>query len=92
VSAQSTWKKSTAHAGGLRAQKLPPTGVGAPQWRWWDPVALQDPADPRGAHAAAEREQLTLDLTYPQRGFSRAIRTTKAASPSSTGGRLVRFG
>ena len=29
---------------------------------------------------------------YPQRGFSRAIRTTKAASTSSTGGRPVRVG
>ena len=29
---------------------------------------------------------------YPQRGFSRAIRTTKAARTSSIGGRPVRFG
>src|SRR3954452_9938070 len=25
-------------AGGLGAQELPPTGVGVPQGRWWDPV------------------------------------------------------
>jgi hypothetical protein len=49
------------HAGGLRAQKLPPAGVGVPQWRWWDAVALQDPPDRRGADAVAELEQLALD-------------------------------
>ena len=31
-------------------------------------------------------------LMYPQRGFSRAIRTTKAVSTSPIGGRPVRFG
>src|SRR5689334_11699139 len=49
VSAQSTWKKSTAS--------------NSPCSRW-----------------------------YPQRGFSRAIRTTKSARTSSIGGRPVRFG
>ena len=44
------------HAGGLRAQELPPTGVGAPHRCRWDPVALQDPPDRRGAHAMAECE------------------------------------
>ena len=33
------------HAGGLRAQELPPTDVGVPQRRWWDPVARQDSPD-----------------------------------------------
>jgi hypothetical protein len=46
------------HAGGLGAQKLPPTGVGAPDRCRWDAVALQDPPDRRGAHAVAESEQL----------------------------------
>jgi len=49
------------HAGGLRAQELPPAGVGVPRWRWRDAVALQDPADRRGADAMAELEQLALD-------------------------------
>ena len=40
----------------------------------------------------AELEQLALQPLYPQRGFSRAIRTTKATSTSSIGGRPVRFG
>jgi hypothetical protein len=80
------------HAGGLGAQELPPTGVGVPHRRRWDPVALQDPPDRRGTHAVAEPEQLTLEPQYPQRGFSRAIRTTKATSTSSIDGRPVRFG
>ena len=80
------------HAGRLGAQELPPTGVGVPQRRRWDPVTLQDPADRRGADAVAELEQLALQPPYPQRGFSRAIRTTKAARTSSIGGRPVRFG
>src|SRR6185312_9666559 len=53
------------HAGGLGAQELPPTGVGAPQRCWWDPVAPQDPPDRRGAHAMAESEQLALDPHIP---------------------------
>jgi hypothetical protein len=55
-------------------------------------VALQDPPDRRGTHAMAECEQLTLDPPVPQRGFSRAIRTTKATRTSSIGGRPGRFG
>jgi hypothetical protein len=80
------------HAGGLRAQELPPTGVGVPQRRRWDPVTLEDPPDRRGTHEVAQPKQLTLEPQVPQRGFSRAIRTTTAASTSSTGGRPVRFG
>jgi hypothetical protein len=79
------------HAAGLRAQELPPTGVGVLPRSRRDPVALQDPPDRRGAHAIAESEQLTLDPHVPQRGFSRAIRTIKAASTSSIGGRPVRL-
>jgi hypothetical protein len=40
----------------------------------------------------AECEQLALILTYPQRGFSRAIRTTKVTRTSSIGGRPARIG
>ena len=80
------------HAGGLCAQELPPAGVGVPGWRRWDPVALEDPADRRGADAVAEFEQFTLDPAYPQLGFSRAIRSTSAARTSSIGGRPGRFG
>ena len=53
------------HAGGLGAQELPPAGVGLPDRRWWDAVALQDPPDGRGAHAVAEFEQLALDSHVP---------------------------
>ena len=49
------------HAGGLGAQELPPAGVGVPRRRRWDPVALEDPPDRRGADAVAEFEQLALD-------------------------------
>jgi hypothetical protein len=49
------------HAGRLRPQELPPTGIGAPRRRWRDSVALQDPPDRRGAHVMAECEQLALD-------------------------------
>jgi hypothetical protein len=53
---------------------------------------LGDPADRRGAATMAELEQLTLDLTYPQLGFSRAIRATIAARTSLIGGRPGGFG
>ncbi len=80
------------HAGGLRAQELPPAGVGAPQWRWWDAVTLEDPSDRRGADAVAELEQLALDpLVSPVR-LCVAIRTTRTASTSLIGGRPGRFG
>jgi hypothetical protein len=49
------------HAGGLRAQELPPPGVGAADRRRWDPVALEDATDRRGADTMAEFEQLALD-------------------------------
>jgi hypothetical protein len=65
VSAQSTWKKSTEHAGGLRAQELPPADVGVPHGSRWDPVTLEDPPDRGRADAVAELEQLTLDPQVP---------------------------
>jgi hypothetical protein len=60
------------HVGGLRAQELPPTGVGMPNWGRWYPVTLQDLADRRGADAVAELEQLALDpLVSPLRVLRR---------------------
>jgi hypothetical protein len=53
------------HAAGLRAQELPPAGVGVSQRRRWDAVALKDPPDCRGADAVAELEQLALDPRVP---------------------------
>ena len=44
------------HAGGLRAQELPPAGIGMPQRRWRDPGTLEDPLDRRGADTMAEVE------------------------------------
>src|SRR4051812_20663913 len=49
------------HAGRLGAQEPPPTRIGVSRWRWWDPAALQDPPDRRGAEPVAELEQLALD-------------------------------
>jgi hypothetical protein len=51
------------HAGGLGAQELPPAGVGMPDRRRWDAVALKDPTDRRGADAVAECEQLAPSWT-----------------------------
>jgi hypothetical protein len=48
-------------AGGLGAQELPPAGVGVPDRRRWDPAALEDATDRRGADTVAEFEQLALD-------------------------------
>src|SRR4051794_25482090 len=80
------------HAGGLGAQELPPAGIGVPDRCRWDPGARQDPPERRGADTATEVEQFAPDLWYPRRGFSGAIRTTKAARTSSIGGRPVRLG
>src|SRR4051795_4196922 len=66
------------HAGGLRAQELPPAGVGVPDWRRWDPVALEDPTDRRGADPMAQFEQLTLDPPVPPARISRVTRSTRA--------------
>jgi len=49
------------HAGGLRAQELPPTRIGVLERCWRDPVAAQDPPDRRGADSVAELEQLALN-------------------------------
>jgi hypothetical protein len=60
---------SSAHVtncpGGLRAQELPPTVIGMPDRRRWDPATLQDPPDRRRADTMAEFEQLTLDSHIP---------------------------
>jgi hypothetical protein len=50
------------HAGGLAAQELPPTGVGVPERRRWDSVALEDPPDRRDVDSVAEFEQFALDF------------------------------
>jgi len=78
-------------AGGLGAQELPPAGVGVSERRRRDPVALEDPPDRRGADPVAELEQLALDPAVSQLEFSRAMRSTSAASTSSSGGRPDRF-
>jgi hypothetical protein len=44
------------HAGGVRTQELPPTGVGVSVRGWRDAVALQDPPDRRGPDAVTESE------------------------------------
>jgi hypothetical protein len=44
---------------------MPPTGVGVPDRRRWDPVTLQDPPDGRRADAVAEFEQLALEPQIP---------------------------
>jgi hypothetical protein len=76
------------HAGGLGAQELPPCGVGAPNRCRWDPVALQDPPNRRGAPTRWPSSSSSPRIRwYPQRGFSVAIRTTSAATMSSIGGR-----
>jgi hypothetical protein len=59
------------------------TGAGGMRWRCRIRRIVEAPT-------AAELEQLALKP--PQRGFSRAIRTTRSASTSSIGGRPVRFG
>jgi hypothetical protein len=56
------------HAGGLGAQELPPARIGLSQWRWRDPVTLQDPPDRRGTDAVAELEQLALPSCIPSSG------------------------
>jgi len=71
------------HAGGLRAQEPSPTRIGMSRWRRWDPVALEDPPDRRGADPVAELEQLALHPAISQLGFSRAIRCTSVAMTSS---------
>jgi hypothetical protein len=54
------------HAGGLGAQELPPAGVGAPQWRWWDPVArlrVSYDLTALGPHAAERLETSRVNFT-----------------------------
>ena len=48
------------YVSGLGAQELTPTGVGVPARCRWDAVALEDPADRRGADAVADRRCLVL--------------------------------
>src|SRR3954451_14354369 len=80
------------HAGRLRAQELPPTGVGgrtgAAGIRWRCRIRRIVEAPTRWPSVSSS----PWILTYPQRGFSRAIRTTKATRTSSIDGRPIRFG
>ena len=81
------------HAGGLGAQELPPAGVGVPDRRRWDPVALEDPPDRRGADAVAEFEQLALDpLVSPARVLPSPSARPARRATSLIGGRPGRFG
>ena len=80
------------HAGGLGAQELPPAGVGVPDGaggiRWRFRIRRIVEAPTRWPSLSSS----PWILRYPQRGFSRAIRTTRAARTSSIGGRPGRFG
>ncbi len=79
-------------AGRLRAQDLPPAGVGVPDraggmpWRCRIRRIVEAPTRWPSVSSSP------WILTDPQRGFSRAIRTTKATRTSSIGGRPARFG
>ena len=77
------------HAGGLGAQELAPVGVGVPERCRRDAVALEDPAVEAPMRWPSVSNSPWIRI-YPQRGFSRAMRTTRAARASSIGGRPVR--
>jgi hypothetical protein len=80
------------HRRGLRAQELPPSGVGAPLRSWGDLQGFEHAADRGGADPVAELEQLTLDPLIPQPRFSVASRSISATISALTGGRPSRFG
>jgi hypothetical protein len=80
------------HAGGLRAQELPPTRIGMPHGAVGMRCCLRIR---RIVEARTRWPSLSSSpwiLVYPQFGFSVAILTTRAASMSSIGGRRGRFG
>jgi len=79
------------HVGRLGAQELSPVGVGAPQQRWWDAVRCRIRRIVEAPMRWPSLSNSPWIRAYPQRGFSRAIRTTKAARTSSIGDRPVRF-
>jgi hypothetical protein len=68
-------------------QELPPRRVGVPDRSRRYPPPLQDAAEGGRSHAVAELEQLTLDLWYPQLGFSLAMRVISSVTAAETGGR-----
>ena len=80
------------HGGGLGAQELPPAGVGVPdgaggmRWRWRIRRIVEAPTRWPSLSSSPWIRM------YPQRGFSRAICITSAASTSSIGGRPGRLG
>jgi hypothetical protein len=93
VTAQSTWKKSTANmvVACVRRNRrqlvsVCRDGAGGIRWRFRIRRIVEAPTRwPSLSNSPWIR-------MYPQRGFSRAIRTTKAARTSSIGGRPVRLG
>ena len=91
MSAQSTWKKSTANMLEAYVRRncrqlvsVCRTGAGGMRWR----VKIRRIVDAPTRWPSLSNSPWSL--MYPQRGFSRAIRTTKATSTSSIGGRPVR--
>ena len=92
-SAQSTWKKSTASMlvawvcrNCRQLVSVCRTGAGGMRWRCRIRRIVEAPT------RWPSLSNSPWILKYPQRGFSCAIRTTKAATTSSSGGRPVRFG
>ena len=90
---ESTWKKSTASmlAAWVRRncrQLLSVRRDGAGGMRWRLRIRRIVEAPTRWPSLSSS----PWSLMYPQRGFSRAIRTTKAARTSSIGGRPARWG
>jgi hypothetical protein len=78
----STVKKSHQQPAGLAAQELGP-GRPAAAGRPADPMPTQDPPYRRRRHVHAEVAALPTILKQPQRGFSRASRTTRSTTWTS---------
>src|SRR5262249_60120642 len=70
----------------LRPQELTPALLEAPRRRL-DPRLPQDRPDRARRQFDPEPDQLALDASYPQHGFSRASRTTSSRTSAAVGGR-----
>ena len=70
----------------LGGEELSPGRTG-PSRRWIEPRARQDRPDGRGGYRMAEADQLALNASVAQRGFSRTIRSTRIRSAGAVGGR-----